>query len=151
MKSTPVLIVAVCLSVAPMLAAQERDPGNTGMRFQSMDTNGDGAISRDEWAAAFERLDANHDGRLSPRELENPAAIDLSRQSAAYRAGYERGRQEGIQAGKEDKPRHWDLEGQRELETADSGYEPRIGSHEEYQAGYRAGFRLGYHEGFGPR
>ena len=105
MKSTPVLIVAVCLSVAPMLAAQERDPGNTGMRFQSMDTNGDGAISRDEWAAAFERLDANHDGRLSPRELE----------------------------------------------TADSGYEPRIGSHEEYQAGYRAGFRLGYHEGFGPR
>jgi Ca2+-binding EF-hand superfamily protein len=122
--------------------------------FRSVDVNGDNAISRDEWhwnTAAFDRLDTDHDGRLSRREFETPPTSDLARQSPAYRAGYERGRQEGIQAGKEDKPRHWDLEGQRELETADSGYEPRMGSHEEYQAGYRAGFRLGYREGFGPR
>ena len=51
----------------------------------------------------------------------------LPQQSAAYRAGYERGRQEGIQAGREDKPRGWDLEGQRELETADAGYQPDMG------------------------
>jgi Ca2+-binding EF-hand superfamily protein len=125
-----------------------------GDEFQSVDINGDNAITRNEWHwnnAAFDRLDTDHDGRLSRREFENPPTNDLARQSAAYRAGYDRGRQEGIQAGKEDKPRHWDLEGQRELETADSGYQPQIGSHEDYQAGYRAGFRLGYREGFGPR
>ncbi len=122
--------------------------------FRSVDINGDDAISRDEWhwnTAAFDRLDADHDGRVSRREFENPPATNLGQQSVAYRNGYERGRQEGIQAGKEDKPRHWDLEGQRELENADSGYQPQMGSYQEYQAGYRAGFRLGYREGFGPR
>ena len=145
------LLAALCLSAATADPAQERNRANDGLRFQEIDTNGDGAITRDEWAAAFERLDADHDGRLSRRELGRWRSDDLVQQSPAYRAGYERGRQEGVQAGKEDKPRHWDLEGQRELETADSGYEPRMGSHEDYQAGYRAGFRLGYQEGFGPR
>ncbi|OFW22289.1 MAG: hypothetical protein A3G21_01740 [Acidobacteria bacterium RIFCSPLOWO2_12_FULL_66_21] len=45
----------------------------------------------------------------------------------------------------------WDLEGQRELEQADAGYDQRLGAREDYQAGYRAGFRLGYRQGFGPR
>ncbi|MBA3298344.1 MAG: hypothetical protein H0U19_15570, partial [Acidobacteria bacterium] len=64
-----------------------------------------------------------------------------------------RGLLEGRQAGKEDKTlrNEWDLEGQRELEQADSGYAAQIGSRDEYQAGYRAGFRLGYKQGFGPR
>ena len=122
--------------------------------FRSVDANGDGAITRDEWhwnAAAFGRLDANRDGRLSRQEFDNPAEGNIAQESAPYRAGYERGRQEGVQAGKEDKPRHWDLEGQRELEQADSGYEARLGNYSEYQAGYRAGFRRGYAEGFGPR
>jgi Ca2+-binding EF-hand superfamily protein len=122
--------------------------------FRSVDVNGDGAITRNEWhwnAAAFDRLDVNHDGRLSRLEFENNVATILPQQSVAYRAGYERGRQEGIQAGKEDKPRGWDLEGQRELETADSGYQPSMGDRAEYQAAYRIGFRSGYREGFGPR
>ena len=122
--------------------------------FKSVDVNADGVISRDEWhwnAAAFDRLDANRDNRLSRGEFETPPAPPTPTESAAYRAGFERGRQEGIQAGKEDKPRGWDLEGQRELETADSGYQGRFGRLDEYQAGYRAGFRRGYHEGFGPR
>ena len=89
--------------------------------------------------------------RLSRLEFDNNVATILPQQSVAYRAGYERGRQEGIQAGKEDKPRGWDLEGQRELETADSGYEPRMGDRAEYQTGYRTGFRSGYREGFCPR
>jgi Ca2+-binding EF-hand superfamily protein len=128
--------------------------GTARDEFRSVDVNADGAIGRDEWhwnAAAFDRLDANRDGRLSRREFDNAPETVLPQQSPAYRAGYERGRQEGIQAGREDKPRGWDLEGQRELETADSGYQPGVGSREEFQAGYRIGFRRGYREGFGPR
>jgi len=41
-----------------------------------------------------------------------------------------------------------DPEGQRELETADSGYDPRFGSKADYQAGYRDGWRRGYPEGW---
>ena len=61
---------------------------------------------------------------------------------------------EGRQAGYEDKNVNggrWDLDGQRELEQADSGYTSQLGSRSEYQAGYRAGFRRGYALGFGPR
>jgi len=120
--------------------------------FRSVDVDGDNYVSLREWhwnRAAFDRLDANHDQRLSRAEWDNAPQIVLPGQSAAYRAGYERGRQEGIQAGREDKPHGWDLEGQRELETADSGYQPSVGPRADYQDGYRAGFRRGYHEGFG--
>lgn len=129
--------------------------------FRAADLNGDGFVGRSEWqwnAAAFDRLDINRDGRLARAEfnptqgvIQAPPPPVPQVQTAAYRAGFERGRQEGIQAGREDKPRGWDLEGQRELESADSGYEPRLGERAEYQAGYRTGFRRGYREGFGPR
>jgi hypothetical protein len=128
--------------------------GDTRDEFKSVDVNGDGVIARAEWhwnAAAFDRLDVNRDGRLSRLEFEGNVATILPSQSNAYRAGYERGRQDGIQAGKEDKPRGWDLEGQRELETADAGYQPVVGDRAEYQAAYRSGFRRGYREGFGIR
>jgi len=122
--------------------------------FRSVDVNRDNAVTPDEWhwnRAAFDRLDANHDGRLTRQEWDNSTQTVLPSQTPAYRAGYERGRQDGLQAGKEDKPRGWDLEGQRELETADAGYQPTVGAHADYQAGYRAGFRRAYAEGFGPR
>ena len=128
--------------------------GGARDEFRSVDVNGDGAIARNEWhwnGAAFDRLDVNRDGRLSRQEFDNSPATVLPQQSPAYRTGYDRGQQKGIQAGREDKPRGWDLEGQRELETADSGYEGRMGDRAEYQAGYRIGFRRGYREGFGPR
>jgi Ca2+-binding EF-hand superfamily protein len=123
--------------------------------FRRLDANGDGWLSRNEWhwnRAAFDRLDADRDGRLSADEFDSandPAAA--AQHNGTWRKGYDRGRIEGTQAGKEDKPRHWDLEGQRELEAADSGYENSMGSRADYQAGYRAGFRQGYREGFGPR
>ena len=128
--------------------------GGARDEFRSVDVNGDGFIARAEWhwnAAAFDRLDDNRDSRLSRQEWDNSPATILPQQSPAYRAGFERGRTEGIQAGKEDRtgPKVWDLEGQRELEQADSGYQPSIGNRAEYQAGYRAGFRRGYREGFG--
>lgn len=120
--------------------------------FRSVDVNNDGYIARGEWhwnGAGFDRLDANRDGRLSRQEWDNSGTATLPQQSAAFRAGFERGRQEGIQAGREDKPRGWDLEGQRELEQADSGYQASMGNRADYQNGYRVGFRRGYREGFG--
>ena len=67
--------------------------------------------------------------------------------------GYERGLVEGRSAGREDRERSqgWDLEGQRELEAADSGYESRFGARADYQSGYREAFRKGYREGYGPK
>jgi len=73
--------------------------------------------------------------------------------SAAFKAGQVRGLIEGRDAGREDKQlrNEWDLEGQRELEQADSGYDAGVGPRAEYQAGYREAFRRGYREGFGQR
>lgn len=122
-------------------------------RFTSIDVDRNGFISRDEWhwsAASFDTRDANRDGRLTAAEFGESRQRDRSQ---AYRSGYDRGMIEGRAAGREDRERNqgWDLEGQRELESADSGYEPSMGSRADYQAGYRAGFRTGYPQGYGPR
>jgi hypothetical protein len=139
-------------------------------RFRAMDVNNDRVITRREWqgnARSFDRHDTNHDGLLSGSEIWIPAPLkpstrdravgtsgnDAQQQTRAYKLGHQRGMVEGRQAGKEDKegPNRWDLEGQRELEQADSGYNIEMGRREDYQAGYRAGFRLGYRQGFGQR
>jgi Ca2+-binding EF-hand superfamily protein len=135
-------------------------------RFERADRNGDGRIARSEWAgatAAFKRMDEDGDGAVTRQEyfdFVQDRAVGTSgtaisqNTTRAYRAGYDRGLIEGRQAGKEDKGvngGNWDLEGQRELEQADSGYTPELGARTDYQGGYRAGFRTGYREGFGPR
>ncbi len=145
----------------------ERTAGTSGRlrefaaaRFNREDENGDNRIERDEWTgsdSSFDRLDRNNDGILTRAEF-NAAFEDRAvgttgqqQRSTTYQAGYDRGLLEGRTAGKEDKTINggkWDLEGQRELEQADSGYETRFGPRDEYQSGYRAGFRLGYREGF---
>jgi Ca2+-binding EF-hand superfamily protein len=122
--------------------------------FTSVDVNHDRIITVDEWhwsRASFQARDLDHNGRLSREEFNGVASQPAA--SAAYRAGQERGLAEGREAGRGDKQQTgvWDLEGQRELETADSGYEPRFGPRAEYQAGYREAFRRGYREGFGSR
>jgi Ca2+-binding EF-hand superfamily protein len=119
--------------------------------FTSVDVNRDGSIGRDEWhwsRGSFDTRDANRDGRLTKAEFAGEAA--QSTRSPGYRAGYDRGVTEGRAAGREDRVRNqgWDLEGQRELETADSGYQPSVGSRADYQAGYRDGFRRAYREGW---
>ena len=93
--------------------------------------------------------DANRDGRLTRDEFVGIAGTRTS----AFRAGYDRGLTEGRAAGREDRARNqgWDLEGQRELVQADSGYQASMGPREEYQAGYREGFRRGYREGWDQR
>lgn len=121
-------------------------------QFTSLDMNRDRAITPNEWQwsrASFDRLDLNGDGRLSRQELQGTAALESTR-SAAYRAGYERGLIEGRQAGREERVnnRAWDLEGQTELEQADSGYQQGMGPRADYQAGYREAFRRAYREGW---
>jgi hypothetical protein len=121
-------------------------------RFATVDVDHDGWLRRSEWRgseAAFTRLDTNRDNRLSRSEYDAEVTNETAR-SAAWRAGHDRGTQEGRAAGREDLSRRqgWDLEGQRELELADSGYTPQVGTLSDYQAGYREGFRDAYRAGF---
>ena len=121
-------------------------------QFNAFDRNRDGWLTRPESgmvAGEFDRLDTNRDNRISRFEFENAVTGDGNR-STAWRSGYDRGTQEGRAAGHEDFTRRqgWDLEGQRELEQADSGYTPQIGILSDYQAGYREGFRNAYRAGF---
>jgi EF hand domain-containing protein len=130
----------------------------TTQAFTSIDRNRDGRITLGEWRfdrESFDRADWNGDRVLSRSEFlgEERDQPDEGTWSQAFRAGYQRGQLEGRTAGREDRDRNqgYDLEGQRELETADSGYEARFGSRSEYQDGYRAGFRAAYPEGWNRR
>ena len=126
-------------------------------QFNAFDVNRDGWLTRPESRMAavdFDRFDVNRDNRISRFEFDNVATASASEpevaRSAAWRTGYDRGIQEGRAAGREDFTRRqgWDLEGQRELEQADSGYTPQVGTLSDYQAGYREGFRNAYRAGF---
>jgi EF hand len=147
-------------------------------QFDSVDRNNNGVISRDEWygdRTTFNRLDRDRNGVLRLSEFLGAADPDDTMYeddryiddeqivgtggrremvgTQAYRSGFDRGLLDGRQAGQEDRQnnRAWDLEGQRELEQADAGYQNSMGRRDHYQAGYRAGFRQGYRQGFGPR
>jgi Ca2+-binding EF-hand superfamily protein len=122
--------------------------------FAELDSNRNGVLTANEWRGdreTFLSLDTDGDRVLTRAEFNAQRETD---ETPAYKAGYNRGLAEGRQAGREDRNQNngvWDLEGQRELEQADSGYQESMGPRSEYQAGYRAGFRLGYRQGFGPR
>jgi Ca2+-binding EF-hand superfamily protein len=133
----------------------ESDVSVTDLRpFASLDRNNNGVITSGEWIGRvedFRALDVDGDGVVTQSEYQQGRTLP---QSPAYRAGRDRGLADGRQAGREDKTINggkWDLDGQRELETADAGYSSGLGSRSDYQTGYRDGFRLGYREGFGPR
>lgn len=54
----------------------DSEKGGKASRFDKMDTNGDGKISRDEFVAMaakrFDKMDANGDGSLSQDEMKRP-------------------------------------------------------------------------------
>jgi len=155
------LVGATFLFGATTLLAQP--PGRA--RFDDLDLNRDGVITRDEWRGNdrdFRAYDLNRDGVLSRNELSNArrhagdqAAVvtpapEQRATSRAFEAGRQRGQEEGRQAGQEDSYRHrWDLDGQQELESADSGYRSDFGPLEEFQAGYREAFMTAYRAAFG--
>ena len=125
--------------------------GGPAYGFSNLDRNRDGWIIRSEWrmsAAEFDRLDTNHDNRINQNEFEH--AGSAVQHSSAWQRGHDRGEVDGRAAGREDYVRRhtWDLEGQTELERADAGYNPQMGSLSDYQAGYREGFRSAYRAGF---
>jgi hypothetical protein len=127
--------------------------------FTTLDTNRDGWVTRTEWRsgnASFDRLDTNNDNRISRFEFDADEASSpapTSERTRAYQNGYGRGLEEGRVAGREDRQNGhgWDLDGQTELEHADSGYNGQYGSLSDYQAGYRDGFRRAYRDGFDNR
>lgn len=135
------------------------DGGYSQRPFNAIDTNRDGWVTRPESRMTnieFDRFDTNRDNRISRFEYENASSRASSYddssplRSAAWRTGYDRGIQEGREQGRQDYLRYqrWDLDGQTELERADSGYTPQVGSLTDYQAGYREGFRNAYREGW---
>jgi hypothetical protein len=137
--------------------------------FRRIDRNRNGVVSREEFLGLdlvggrwdpFDNLDANRDGVLTRDEVAGRGTQVASRpggatedSNRAYQGGYQQGLVEGRKAGREDKQlrNRWDLEGQDELEQADSGYRRELGPRADYQSGYRTGFRVGYAEGFGRR
>ena len=147
--------------------------------FEWLDRNGDGVLSRDEVVGEteagrtlFDRLDIDRNSRITLNEwrwskasfdsrdrdrngsLERDELNDVTApRGDAYLKGRERGLTDGREAGRQDKTRRnrWDLDGQRELEQADAGYQASMGSRADYQAGYREAFREAYAQGFGPR
>ena len=71
-----VLMTVVSLSIAARVLAQGREgPGSV---FDRADTNGDGAITRDEFrdarAAQFTKRDRNHDGAIDQEDVGQRAA-----------------------------------------------------------------------------
>ena len=139
------------VSLSEFMGDEVAETSGARQSFDALDRNRNGVITASEWTgneAQFLEIDTNNDGLITRAEFR----ADQSR-TPTYRAGYARGLAEGRQAGQGDKRDNgrWDLEGQRELEQADSGYTPSVGPRDEYQAGYRVGVRRGYAEGFGPR
>lgn len=69
---TIIFAAAVLLASAGAAAAQAPDPATI---LKAWDTNGDGAVDKAEWVAAgrpaerFDRVDANHDGKVTTEEL----------------------------------------------------------------------------------
>ena len=83
-------------------------PTPSAVDFSSLDTDRNGVISRGEWlqsAASFERLDTNHDGRLTSIEYAGRAGWDDGRWRDAAERGLSRRLRAGDGGGPHRRPR----------------------------------------------
>ncbi|TGP20223.1 MULTISPECIES: EF-hand domain-containing protein [unclassified Mesorhizobium] len=86
------LLAALLLGLAPLSSAQAQDAPRAQRFLQHVDTNGDGAVTKDEIMAArermFKRLDRNGDGVIDENEIETARqAIDDRALAAEARLG----------------------------------------------------------------
>ena len=84
--------LALMLAAAPtgICLAQEGLPDTAGARFEALDANGDGVLSKYEYDsdAAFAVMDYNHDDRISVAELQSILGpLEDGAPSAARRIG----------------------------------------------------------------
>ncbi|WP_454723539.1 MULTISPECIES: EF-hand domain-containing protein [Cupriavidus] len=63
--------------------------GHDGMWMKSIDTDGDGAISKAEADALFDKIDTNHDGKLDKSELAAYRKAGMEQRRAAMQADFE--------------------------------------------------------------
>lgn len=77
---------AAALIAAPALAQDAPRPSDPAEIIKLMDTDKDGAISKEEWVAAgrreqrFARVDADGDGKVTIEELKKAMAAMQARQ-----------------------------------------------------------------------
>lgn len=84
MNKPMILLTTLALVQGAALAADEPVPDNAPPTFASADVNGDGRVSWEEYRnrmlQVFHKMDRNHDGQLTAREL--PAVKDQAARPA---------------------------------------------------------------------
>lgn len=83
----PAAALAVVMAVPVVLDAQRGRGNQAPMRFETMDTNRDGAISKSEWRGSersFQNHDWNGDGQLSGNEVRSGAQRNTTPEEADH-------------------------------------------------------------------